>query len=294
MKDYIITAVSGNEEIRAFAAVTTQMVEEAHRRHGTYPVATAALGRLLTAGAMMGIMMKGYDDLLTLQIKGEGPIGKITVTADSHGNVKGYADNPFVDLPAKGPGKLDVGAAVGKGELTVIKDLGLKDPYIGTVDLVSGEIAQDLTYYFVTSEQVPSAVGLGVLLKKEDASVDVSGGFIVQLMPGASEETISRLEANVAKISSVTKLLAEGHTPESLLEVVLDGFDIVYTGKSPTQFHCNCDKQRVAKALITIGPKELQSLIDEGKPAELNCHFCNSHYLFSVEELEELLALARG
>ena len=288
MNDYIIRATAANDQIRAFAAVTTEMVETAREHHNTSPVATAALGRLLTAGAMMGSMMKGEKDVLTLQIKAGGPLQGITVTADSQGNVKGYVGNPDVCIPANSKGKLDVAGAVGPGFLTVIKDMGLKEPYSGQVMLQTCEIAEDLTYYFATSEQVSSAVGLGVLMNKNN-TVRQAGGFIVQLMPFAEEEVISRLEQNVQKINSVTNLLEEGHTPESLLEKVLEGFDMQINEKMDTRFHCNCSKERVAKALISIGRKELNEMIQEGKPIEMNCHFCNTNYNFTVEELKEIL-----
>ena len=288
MNDYIIRATAANDQIRAFAAVTTEMVETAREHHNTSPVATAALGRLLTAGALMGSMMKGETDVLTLQIKAGGPLQGITVTADSQGNVKGYVGNPDVCIPANSKGKLDVAGAVGPGFLTVIKDMGLKEPYSGQVMLQTCEIAEDLTYYFATSEQVPSAVGLGVLMNKNN-TVRQAGGFIVQLMPFAEEEVISRLEQNVQKINSVTNLLEEGHTPESLLEKVLEGFDVQINEKMDTRFHCNCSKERVAKALISIGRKELNEMIQEGKPIEMNCHFCNTNYNFTVEELKEIL-----
>lgn len=288
MNDYIIRATAANDQIRAFAAVTTEMVETAREHHNTSPVATAALGRLLTAGAMMGSMMKGEKDVLTLQIKAGGPLQGITVTADSQGNVKGYVGNPDVCIPANSKGKLDVAGAVGPGFLTVIKDMGLKEPYSGQVMLQTCEIAEDLTYYFATSEQVPSAVGLEVLMNKNN-TVRQAGGFIVQLMPFAEEEVISRLEQNVQKINSVTNLLEEGHTPESLLEKVLEGFDVQINEKMDTRFRCNCSKERVAKALISIGRKELNEMIQEGKPIEMNCHFCNTNYNFTVEELKEIL-----
>lgn len=268
--------------------VTTETVEEARKDHNTSPVATAALGRLLTAGAMMGTMMKGDKDILTLQIKAGGPLEGITVTADSKGRVKGYVGNPNVCIPANSKGKLDVAGAVGVGFMNVIKDMGLKEPYVGQVALQTSEIAEDLTYYFATSEQVPSAVGLGVLMNK-DNTVRQAGGFIVQLMPFAEESTIAKLEENVQKITSVTSLLEEGHTPESLLEKVLDGFDMEINEKIPTEFYCNCSRERVEKALISIGRKELNEMIQEGKPIEMNCHFCNHNYEFTVEELKEIL-----
>ena len=288
MSDYIVRAIAADSQIRAFAAVTTETVETARKDHNISPVATAALGRLLTAGSMMGVMMKGDKDILTLQVKGDGLLQGITVTADSKGRVKGYVVEPDVIIPANAKGKLDVGGAVGHGFLQVIKDMGLKEPYVGQVALQTGEIAEDLTYYFAASEQVPSAVGLGVLMNK-DNTVRQAGGFIVQVMPFAEEETIAKLEANVQKIQSVTTLLEQGHTPESLLEQVLDGFDIEINDRIPTEFYCNCSKERVEKALISIGRKELNEMIQEGKEVELNCHFCNTNYTFSVEELKEIL-----
>ena len=288
MSDYTVRAIAANDQIREFAAVTTETVETARQDHNTSPVATAALGRLLTAGAMMGTMMKGEKDILTLQIKAGGPLEGITVTADSKGRVKGYVGNPNVCIPANSKGKLDVAGAVGIGFMNVIKDMGLKEPYVGQVALQTSEIAEDLTYYFATSEQVPSAVGLGVLMNK-DNTVRQAGGFIVQLMPFAEESTIAKLEENVQKITSVTNLLEEGHTPESLLDKVLEGFDVEINEKIPTKFYCNCSRERVEKALISIGRKELNEMIQEGKPIELNCHFCNHNYEFTVEELKEIL-----
>ena len=288
MADYVIRATAADGQIRAFAATTRDLTETARQAHNTSPVATAALGRLMTAAVMMGYDMKGEDDLLTLKIQGDGPIGGLVVTADSKGEVKGYAFNPGVMLPPNDKGKLDVGGALGIGVLSVIKDIGLKEPYVGQTILVSGEIAEDLTYYFAASEQVPSAVGLGVLMNK-DNTVRQAGGFIVQVMPFAEEETIAKLEENVQKIQSVTTLLEQGHTPESLLEQVLDGFDIEINDTIPTEFYCNCSKSRVERALISIGRKELNELIQEGKEVELNCHFCNKNYIFSVEELKEIL-----
>ena len=288
MSDYIVRATAVDANIRAFAVTSREMVETAREDHMTTPVMTAALGRLLSAGAMMGAMMKGDKDIITLQIQCSGPAKGLTVTADSHGNVKGFAINPQVELPLNAAGKLDVGGALDLGILTVIKDMGLKEPYVGQVALQTSEIAEDLTYYFATSEQVPSAVGLGVLMNK-DNTVRQAGGFIVQLMPFAEEEVIAKLEENVSKIDSVTSLLEQGHTPESLLEKVLEGFDIEINDTLPTQFHCNCCRERVEKALISIGRKELNEMIQEGKSIEMNCHFCNKNYEFTVEELKEIL-----
>ena len=292
MSDYIVRATAADANIRAFAVTSREMVETAREDHMTTPVMTAALGRLLSAGAMMGAMMKGDKDIITLQIQCSGPAKGLTVTADSHGNVKGFAMNPQVELPLNAAGKLDVGGALDLGILTVIKDMGLKEPYSGQCELKTGEIAEDLTYYFASSEQVPSAVGLGVLMEK-DNTVRQAGGFIVQLMPNAEEEVIEKLEKNLAQITSVTELLDQGYTPEMLLEKLLGDMDLEINEKVPTSFYCNCDKVRVGKVLISLGEKELQGMIDDGEPIELNCHFCNSNYNFSVDELKELLELAR-
>lgn len=287
MTDYIIRATAADGEIRAFAATTRDLVEEARSAHNTSPVATAALGRLLTAGSMMGSMMKGEDDLLTIKIQGDGPIGGLTVTADSKGDVKGYVFEPSVMLPPNAQGKLDVGGALGVGVLSVIQDTGMKEPYVGQTILVSGEIAEDLTYYYATSEQIPTSVALGVLMNR-DNTVRQAGGFIIQLMPGASEEMISRLESRLAEISSITSLLDAGQSPEEILEHILGEFNLCITDRMDTRFTCSCDKARVEKALISIGKKDLQEMIDDGKPIEVNCHFCNKNYTFEVEELEEL------
>ncbi len=288
MTDYIIRASAADNQIRAFAATTRELVEHARSIHNTSPVATAALGRLLTAGAIMGSMMKGEDDILTLMIKGDGPIEGLTVTADSRGTVKGYAYNPEVLLHANEKGKLDVGGAVGEGILSVIKDLGLKEPYTGQTHLVSGEIAEDIAYYYATSEQVPSVVALGVLMNK-DNTVRRAGGFIIQLMPFAEEGVIDKLEKKVSEISSITKLLDQDMSPEMLLEYILGDFGFELLDRIPASFACNCTKKRVEKAILSIGRKEVNEIIEENKPIEVNCHFCNTHYQFSIEELKGLM-----
>lgn len=290
MSDYIVRATAANANIRAFAAYTLDTVDEARKKHDLSPVACAALGRLLTGGAMMGSMLKNEDDLLTLQIIGDGPIRNIIVTADAAGNVKGFVGNPSVMLPPSPIGKLDVGGAIGNGVLTVIKDMGLKEPYAGQVELQTGEIAEDLTYYFATSEQVPSCVGLGVLMNREDATVKQAGGFIVQLMPFADDEVITKLEENIKKIDSVTKMLDKGMTPEMILETLLEGLEPEITDTMPVNFHCNCDRNRIEKALISVGKQELQSMIDDGEPITMNCHFCNTDYTFEIDELKELMS----
>ena len=292
MGDYIVRATAADNQIRAFAATTKELVEKARAAHDTSPVATAALGRLLTGGVMMGVMMKGEKDLLTLQVKGDGPIGGITVTADSQGHVKGYVENPDVLLPANALGKLDVGGAVGNGMLRVIKDMGLKEPYVGQVALETGELGDDLTYYFATSEQVPSSVGLGVLMEK-DNTVKQAGGFIIQLLPFTDEKVIEALEKKISEVQSVTSMLNLGMTPEDILNELLGEFHPEISEKIPAEFHCDCSKKRVEKVMISLGKKELTSIINDGKPVELKCHFCNSGYTFTTEELKEILKKSR-
>ena len=288
MSDYLVRATAADAAIRAFAVSTLDTVEEASARHNLSPVASAALGRLLTAGVMMGGMLKNEDDLVTLRIDGDGPIGSIVVTADSRGEVKGFAANPSVMLPPSPVGKLDVGGSIGNGVLTVIKDMGLKEPYSGQVVLQTGEIAEDLTYYFATSEQVPSSVGLGVLMNRQDATVKRAGGFIIQLMPFAGDEVLTKLEENIKSLKPVTTMLDSGLTPEEVLGEVLKGFDIEITDTMPVGFKCNCSKDRLTKALISLGRKEIKSIIDDGKPITMNCHFCNTDYTFEIDELKDI------
>ena len=285
--DYIVRATAADGQIRAFAATTRETVETARQDHNTSPVATAALGRLLTAGAMMGVMMKGDKDLLTLRIHAGGPLNGITVTADSKGNVKGYVGNPDVVIPANKKGKLDVAGAVGVGFMDVIKDLGLKEPYVGQCVLQTSEIAEDLTYYFATSEQVPSSVGLGVLMNK-DNTVRQAGGFIIQLMPFTEDAVIDTLEQKIAQIASVTEMLEKGMTPEMILEEILGEMKLEINDTMPVTFHCDCSKERVAKALASLSRKDLDDLIKDEEPIEVKCHFCNENYAFSPDDLREI------
>ncbi|MGN0352795.1 MAG: Hsp33 family molecular chaperone HslO [Roseburia sp.] len=287
MTDYIVRATAADSQIRAFAITSKNLVEEARKHHNTSPLMTAALGRLLSGGAMMGTMMKGEKDLLTLQIQCSGPAKGLTVTADSKGNVKGYAVVPDVILPPNKMGKLDVGGALDMGVLSVIKDMGLKEPYVGQTVLQTGEIAEDLTYYFATSEQIPSAVGLGVLMNK-DNTVKQAGGFIIQLMPFTSDEVIEKLEKKIAEIASVTEMLEQGLSPEGILEEILGEFGLEITDTTPTAFQCDCSKDRISKALATISKKDMDDIINDGEEIEVKCQFCNTAYKFSIEELKEI------
>ena len=287
MSDYIVRATAADSSIRAFAITSKEMVEAARAHHNRSPIMTAALGRLLSGGAMMGIMMKGDKDLLTLQIQCSGPAKGLTVTADSHGNVKGFAMNPDVDLPPNAQGKLNVGGALDLGILSVIKDMGLKEPYVGQCQLQTGEIAEDLTYYFATSEQIPSAVGLGVLVDK-DGSVMQAGGFIIQLMPFTPDDVIDRLEKKITEIDSVTQMLEKGMTPEQILEEILGEFGIEITDTVETAFKCDCSKEKISRALATISKKDMDDIINDGESIEVKCQFCNTAYKFEVDELKEL------
>ncbi len=291
-QDYLVRATAADAQIRAFAVTTRNLVETARAAHNTSPIVTAALGRLMSGALMMGDMLKNDKDLLTIRIDGDGPVKGLLVTADNAGNVKGYAKNPSVVLPPNEQGHLNVGEGIGKGSLTVIRDLGLKEPYTGQIALHSGEIADDLTYYFAESEQIPSSVGLGVLMN-HDNTVREAGGFIIQLMPYAEEKIISHLEQNLQKAASVTEILKAGNTPEDMLKIVLEGFDVVFNGTMPVQFHCNCDRDHVEGALILLGKKELDSMIADGKEIELKCQFCGKAYQFSVDDLEGLKEQAK-
>ncbi len=288
MSDYMVRATAAGAMVRLFACNSKELVEEARKIHNTTPVVTAALGRLLTAGAMMGSMLKSEKDLLTIQIKSSGPIGGLTVTATPEGMVKGYPIHADVDLPLKANGKLDVGTGMGIGVMNVIKDMGLKEPYVGQTVLQTGEIGDDLTYYFATSEQIPSSVGVGVLIDR-DYTVKHAGGFIVQLMPFATEEVVSKLEENLGKITSVTAMFEEGLSVEEIVAKIFDGMDYEISDTINIGYQCNCSKEKVTKAIISIGRKDIKEMIDDNKPIEVNCHFCNTNYVFSVDELKAML-----
>ncbi len=287
MPDYMIRATAADGQIRAFAVTSKDTAETARRRHNTSPVITAALGRLLSGAAMMGAMMKGEKDLLTIQIRGSGPAKALIVTADANGHVKGYPETPDVILPPDSRGKLNVSGALGIGIMSVIKDIGMKEPYVGQIELKTGEIADDLTYYFAVSEQIPSSVGLGVLMNK-DNTVRQAGGFIIQLMPFTDEKIIQKLEERISGLSSVTELLEKDGTPEGLLKEVLLDLPFEVTDTIPVEFHCGCSKERIAKSLATIGKKDLEEMIADQEGIEVKCHFCNTDYKFSAEDLKQI------
>ncbi|WP_138756007.1 Hsp33 family molecular chaperone HslO [Paenibacillus sinopodophylli] len=293
LKDVLVRGTAWNGKIRVFAARTTQLVEELRRRHGTFPTATAAFGRTLTAGAIMGAMLKGQEKL-TIQVKGDGPIGQIVVDANADGEVRGYVDHPEVHLPSNAHGKLDVAGAVGtSGYLHITKDLGMKEPYRGSVPIVSGELGEDFTYYFAVSEQTNSAVGLGVLVDTDNNAVLESGGFIVQLMPGLTDEEITQLEQALASMPPVTTLLFEGETPEDLLRRIVGDNDLQIHATMDLKFQCFCSSERVEQTLLSLGEHELQQIIDEDGKAEVVCQFCNEAYVFERAQLELLLAQAK-
>ncbi len=290
--DYLVRGMAANNQIRVFAATTRDLVEKARANHNTSPVCTAALGRLLTGGAMMGAMMKGEKDVLTIQINCAGPIEGLTVTADSKGHVKGYVKNPDVMLPPRADGHLDVGGALQMGVISVIKDLGLKEPYVGDTILQTGEIAEDLTYYFAASEQVPSAVGLGVLMNKEN-TVKQSGGFILQLLPFAEEETIAKLEEKIKTMPTVTEMLEEGKTPEDILELLVGDMGLVITDRMDCSFLCGCSKEHFAKGIACLSKAEIREILADDKPIEVVCQFCGEKYEYTIPELQEILAVAK-
>lgn len=292
MADYIVNAITSDGAIRIVAADTKELCNEAQRIHKMSPTAAATLGRALTAAAIMGSMLKSSDDAITLQFNGGGPIGRVLAVGDGKARVRGYVHNPLVDLPLNEKGKLDVGGAVGTdGMLSIIRDLGLKEPYVGQVPIINGEIAEDLTYYYANSEQIPSAVALGVLVNV-DYTIKAAGGFILQVLPGATDEDVDRIEKAINSLSSVTELLDNGKKPEDIVEMLLAGYEIEYFDNQETVYECNCSRERTDRALISIGKEELQKLIDEDGKAEMTCNFCDNVYNYTKEELLELLEKA--
>ena len=293
MADYIVNAITSNGAIRVVAADTTELCNRAQEIHKMSPTAAAALGRTLTAAAIMGSMLKSSEDSLTLQLNGGGPIGKVVAVSDGNANVKGYVGNPLVDLPLNEKGKLDVGGAIGSdGMLGVVRDLGLKEPYIGQVPLVNGEVAEDLTQYYATSEQLPTAVALGVLVDV-DYTIKAAGGFILQVLPGAYDEDIDNVEKTIASLSSVTEMLDEGKTPKDIVEHLLSDYEIEYFDDVPTKYSCDCSRERTDRALISIGKEELTKIINEDQKAQITCHFCDNVYDYTKEDLEKLLEEAK-
>lgn len=289
MMDYIIRTMSRDGYVKAMAIRSTAIVERARMIHKTTPTATAALGRLLSACSMMGNLQKVEDGTLTLQVKGGGPLGTLLATSDAVGNVRGYVHNPSITLLEKYAGKLDVGAAVGTdGMLTVIRDLRMKEPYVGSVALVSGEIADDITAYFAQSEQTPTACALGVLINT-DQSVRVAGGYLIQLLPGAPDDVIDKVEAGIQRCGAVTAMLDAGKTPEEILSSVLSAFDLEFFDETPVEYRCYCSRERVSATLLTIGKRDLQEIVDEGKPITIECQFCDTVYTFTPEDVAQLL-----
>ena len=287
--DQLVRVIAKDAPIKATALSATQLVERARAIHDTWPVATAALGRLLMGASMMGNMLKNDDGSVTLRVRGGGPLGSITAVSDSQGNVRGYVTNPAVDVPRKAHAKLDVGAAVGcDGELTVIKDIGMREPYVGSVQLVGGEIAEDIAAYFVESEQIPTACALGVLIAP-DQTVQAAGGYLIQLLPGADDAVISAVERGIAKVGAVSAKLDQGISPLALLQEVLGEFELEVLETTPVEYRCQCSRERVSRALISMGRQELEALIRDQGCAELTCQFCDKVYQFSKEELEQLL-----
>ncbi|MFE5324435.1 Hsp33 family molecular chaperone HslO [Paenibacillus sp. NPDC056579] len=286
MRDYMIRATAMEGKVRAFAVCSTAIVDEISRRHQMTPTTTAALGRTVSAGLMMGAMLKG-EEKLTIIVKGGGPIGQIVVDANAAGEVRGYVDNPQVDLPLNAIGKLDVAGAVGTdGFLNVIKDLGLKDPYRGSIPIISGELGEDFTYYFASSEQTPSAVGLGVLVGV-DHTINSAGGFIIQLLPGLKDDEISLIEQHLSKVEPVTTMLEKGLDLEQILQQVVPGVQVLE--EMDVQFRCKCSRERVEQTLVSLGKEELQQMLDEDGKSEVVCHFCNEHYIFTDEDLKTII-----
>lgn len=293
MADQIVRVICKDAPVKAVAVTARDMVERARQIHKTLPVATAALGRVLMAASMMGNQLKEEKGSVTLRFKGDGPLGTITAVADCEGNTRGYVQNPQVELPLKGPAKLDVGSAVGEhGSLTVIKDIGLKEPYVGTVELLSGEIADDMAVYFLESEQIPTACALGVLVDRDQSTL-CAGGYLLQVLPSADETVVARLEEGVARLGAVTDTLRDGADGEALLRRVLAGFEVEVLETTPVEYRCYCSRERVTRALISMGQVEMESMIAEQGQAELTCQFCDEIYRYSKEELQEILTAAQ-
>ncbi len=293
MQDYIAKAMAHSGQIRIFAAVTTATVEKARMLHEMNPTPTVALGRVLTGAALMSQTLKGEDNTITIQIKGDGPIGGIVAVTDSKANVRGYVYNPFFDVPLNDMGKFDIKSAVGSGYLNVIKDLGLKEPYIGYVELVSGEIAEDLTYYYAYSEQTPTVMNLGVLIGA-GGKVQAAGGLFIQLLPDAGEEVIETVERSLSNLRPITTLIHEGKTPEDIIKLVVPDESVEIFDNCPIEYQCNCSRERMERNLLSLGEQDLMEIAEDEKGAELQCHFCNNHYHFSKSELLGLLNLIPG
>jgi len=292
VKDYLVKALAYDDQVRAYAVLSTETVGEAQRRHNTWPTASAALGRTLTAGVMMGSMLKG-EEKLTVKVEGDGPLGPILVDANAKGQVRGYVTHPQIHFDLNEHGKLDVRRAVGtNGFLSVVKDVGLRDYFTGQVPIVSGELGEDFTYYFVKSEQVPSSVGVGVFVNP-DNTILAAGGFVIQLMPGTDEETITKIEERLKMISPISKLIEQGLSPEEILEEVLGKENVRFLETQPVSFECNCSKERFADAIVSLGQDEITDMIETDGKAEAQCHFCNEKYQYTREELEQLLAEAK-
>ena len=293
MKDQLVRGQSVDGAIRVFAAVTTELSERARQIHQSMPVAAAALGRTLTVAAMMGAQLKNETDTVTIQFAGDGPLGKIVAVTDSSSKVRGYVENPFADLPLNRKGKIDVGGGVGRGRLSIVRDLGMKEPYVGQVPIVTGEIAEDITYYYAKSEQIPTAVGLGVLVDT-DYSIKASGGFMIQLMPFATDDTAKKLEEQVRNLPSVSEMITSGMTAEDILFKVCDGFSMLMDNNIVNPlYECKCSKERMERALVSIGKTELEKIISENGEAELTCQFCDAKYKFDKAQLEEILERAK-
>lgn len=289
MKDYLIRGMDKLGRVRIFVARTTNLVEEARKTHNTSPTATAALGRTLTAGAMMGVMMKNEDDRLTLKISGDGPVGTLLVVANNKGEIKGAIDRPTADVPSRPDGKLDVGTLVGRnGTITTMMDLGMKEPYVGSSSIISGEIAEDLAHFYMVSEQKPTAISLGVLIDR-DISCKAAGGYIIQIMPEISDHEITIIESIISEIEPISTMIDKGLTPEEIMEQILGIFDMDVLGKSDLEYKCDCSREKIERVIISLGRREIEDIIEEDSQAEVVCHFCETKYQFKKDDLTKLL-----